>query len=83
MPTSLDPCWVQTPPLLVQTHAAPIFAIVSRPTDDGGVAVGGKGHGKALLGGPHGAGADQLGPLLGPDAPAPGPDPRGPSIPVV
>src|ERR1019366_2625566 len=22
-PTSLDPCWVQTPPLLVQTHAAP------------------------------------------------------------
>src|SRR6266511_727777 len=22
-PTSLVPCWVQTPPLLVQTHAAP------------------------------------------------------------
>src|SRR5450759_5207168 len=22
-PTSLAPCWVQTPPLLVQTHAAP------------------------------------------------------------
>ena len=191
VPTSLVPCWVQTPPLLVQTHAAPApllsqalrrwpccrrrrgtrkclvsgsprrpcrpawFPAGSRrlrsssrptrpqrhrcrhPSDDGRVAVGGEGHGNALwqlpprpcrpawcpagsrhlrsssrptrpreravvaarrrwpccrrrrgtrrclAGRPHGARADQLGSLLGPDAAAPRPDPRGPSATVV
>ena len=27
VPTSLLPCWVQTPPLRVKTHAAPMFAL--------------------------------------------------------
>ena len=36
-----------------------------------------------MLSGPHGARADQLGSLLGPDASAPRPDPRGPSVTVV
>src|SRR5438876_43752 len=32
-PTSLVPCWVQTPPLLVQTHAAPTVPLsLSPPT---------------------------------------------------
>ena len=78
MPTSLVPCWVQTPPLLVQTHAAPAKLLSLGPSDDGRVAVGGEGHGIALSSAPHGARADQLGALLGPDAAAPRPDPRGP-----
>src|SRR5207244_7606625 len=31
VPTSLAPCWVQTPPLLVQTHAAPALALSLLP----------------------------------------------------
>src|ERR1039457_4653916 len=30
-PTSLVPCWVQTPPLLVQTHAAPALLLSLGP----------------------------------------------------
>src|SRR6266508_3902874 len=30
-PTSLVPCWVQTPPLLAQTHAAPTEPLSPRP----------------------------------------------------
>src|SRR5260370_1203254 len=30
-PTSLAPCWFQTPPLLVQTHAAPAKLLSSGP----------------------------------------------------
>src|SRR5258706_391045 len=30
-PNSLDPCWVQTPPLLVQTHAAPALLLSTNP----------------------------------------------------
>ena len=82
-PTSLVPCCVQTPPLRVQTHAAPAATVVELPSDDGRVAVGGEGHGVALSSAPHGARADQLGALLGPDASAPRPDPRGPSVTVV
>ena len=53
------------------------------PSHDSRIAVGGEGHGTALLSVPHGARADQLGSLLGPDSSAPGPDPRGPSLPVI
>src|SRR5262245_35537548 len=31
VPTSLDPCWVHTPPLLVQNHAAPADPLSSYP----------------------------------------------------
>src|SRR5450759_773329 len=30
-PTSLGPCWVQTPPLRVQTHAAPTLLLSAYP----------------------------------------------------
>src|SRR3972149_1123537 len=30
-PTSLGPCWVQIPPLLVQTHAAPALPLSAFP----------------------------------------------------
>ena len=30
-PTSLGPCWVQMPPLLVQTHAAPTLLLSLGP----------------------------------------------------
>src|ERR1017187_1449545 len=30
-PTSLVPCWIQTPPLLVQTHAAPTGLLSAHP----------------------------------------------------
>src|SRR5258708_22660523 len=30
-PISLGPCWVQTPPLLVQTHAAPVLMLSPNP----------------------------------------------------
>src|SRR5580700_6936218 len=29
LPTSLAPCWVQTPPLRVKTHAAPVWLLSS------------------------------------------------------
>ena len=60
----------------------PSGTVVAVPADDGRVAVGGEGDG-CLGRRPHGAGADQLGSLLGPDAPAPRADPRGPSTTVV
>ena len=82
-PTSLAPCWVQTPPLLVQTHAAPALLLSRVPSDDGRVAVGRERHGIALSSVPHGARADQLASLLAPDASAPRPDPRGPDVAVV
>ena len=53
----LDPCWVQTPPLRVKTHAAPV-TLLSDPAHDSGVAVGGQRDGPALLGGSDRAGAD-------------------------
>ena len=31
MPTSLAPCWVQTPPLRVNTHAAPVLELSPHP----------------------------------------------------
>jgi hypothetical protein len=31
VPTSLLPCWVQTPRLRVKTHADPVFALSSGP----------------------------------------------------
>src|SRR6516164_2549051 len=31
LPTSLSPCWVQTPPLRVKTHAAPMFELSLGP----------------------------------------------------
>src|SRR5580658_8501256 len=31
LPKSFDPCWVQTPPLWVKTHAAPVFDLSSGP----------------------------------------------------
>ena len=81
-PTSLFPCWVQTRPFLVQTHVAPP-AIEAWPSDNGRVAVSGEGHETALHSAPHGARADQLGSLLGPDASAPRPDPHGTSATIV
>ena len=31
VPTSFDPCWDQTPPLRVKTHAAPMSPLSSNP----------------------------------------------------
>jgi hypothetical protein len=31
VPTSFEPCWVQTPPLRVKTHAAPVFKLSPGP----------------------------------------------------
>src|SRR5258708_2282851 len=56
----------------------PRVAVVPEPSDEGRVAVGGEGHGRALGSDPHGTRADQLGSLLGPDGAAPSPDPHGP-----
>ena len=74
VPTSLSPCCVQTPPLRVNTHAAPSRPDQGRPiaisvvgagsTHDGGVAVRGQRDGHALVGASHRVGADQLRPLL-------------------
>src|SRR5216684_5653191 len=65
--------------------------VVVECTDNRGVAVGGKGHGTALSctrratlhHADRSARADQLLPLLGPDAPAPRPDPYCPNTVVV
>ena len=83
VPTSLLPCWVQTPPLRVKTHAAPAVRVVFDPAHDGGVAVGGQRDRDALTGVSNRAGADQLASLLGPDAAAAGEDPRRPGVRVV
>src|SRR5262245_35537549 len=79
----LGPLLGPHPPAPGPEPRGPRRSIVIIPSDDGGVAVGGEGHENALPGGPHGIGADQLGPLLGPDPPAPGPDPHGSTKPVV
>ena len=70
VPTSLLPCWLQTPPLWVKTQAAPTsellpsLEVVARTAHDGGVAVRRQRDGDALLGVSDRAGADQLAALL-------------------
>jgi hypothetical protein len=64
VPTSLLPCWVQTPPLRVKTHATPSESC--EPARNSGVAVGGQCDGDALVGVCNRAAADQLAALLGP-----------------
>ena len=62
----------------------PGVGVVEGPADEGGVAVGGQRDGVALCGyGSNRAGADELRPLLGPDAAAAGKDPRRPGERVV
>ena len=77
VPTSFAPCWLQTPPLRVKTHAAPLnplsrypptIAVLPSPDSATEQALG--------LGASHSAGADQLRALLAPDPAASGEDPR-------
>ena len=75
VPTSLLPCWVQTPLLRVKTHAAPTYRC--RPAHRRWRCCRRrKGRRSALFGRSNRAGADQLAALLGPHAVAAREDPR-------
>ena len=76
VPTSFDPCWVQTPPLRVKTHAAPAFELSSGPPTIAVLPSADSATEKPWPGVSDSAGADQLRSLLGPDAAAAGEDPR-------
>jgi hypothetical protein len=83
VPTSLRPCWVQTPPLRVEDPRRPGPLVVGTPAHDGGAAIGGQRDGDALSGVSNRAGTDQFVALLGPDTAAAVIDPRRPGPPVV
>ena len=78
----LRPCWVQTPPLRVNTHAAPVLAVVVGPAHDRGVAVGGQRDREALCGDLRPRRCRPASSLLGPDAAAAGEHPRRASFPL-
>ena len=78
VPTSLLPCWVQTPPLRVKTHAAPVYELSPGPPTMAVLPSADSATDQPCVGVSNRAGADQLAALLGPDTVAAGEDPRRP-----
>ena len=76
VPTSFGPCWVQTPPLRVKTHAAPAFELSTGPPTMAVLPSADSATAEPCWAPPTRAGADQLRSLLGPDAAAAGEHPR-------
>src|SRR5208282_5000882 len=71
------------PAALGKNPGRSVVGIIAEAADDGGVAGARQRDRDTLCGAPHGAGADELRALLGPDAAAAGKDPSRPGTRVV